>query len=213
MPSITQNSELNHNLSVEPPCAAIAIRYGRIMSRIDVDAGGAGLDSVVRVTQRVAFVSVETDAGRARLDPRQSVRVEDGPASFQSGKTGKTVNCIDYRPRCRRRERILRAPGHPRRQSLTRRLLAARNVISNVMVSHQATPSAPALAQGKWHISTIAHCQCPAQPARDDLPGQCLPVFARASTASALPAFAANCRRSLRSANSRHSPASAIPSF
>ena len=85
------------------------------MSRIDVDAGGAGLDSVIRVTQRVALVPVETDAGRARLDPRQSVRVGDGPASFRSGKAGKTVNCIDYRPRCRRRERILQAPGPARR--------------------------------------------------------------------------------------------------
>lgn len=73
MPSLTQNSELSHNLPVEPPGAAIANRYGRIMSRIDTDAGGAGLDSVIRVTERVALVSVEAVAGRARLDPRQSV--------------------------------------------------------------------------------------------------------------------------------------------
>ena len=97
MPSIAQNSELNHNLPVKPPCAAIANRESRMMSRIDVDAGGAGLDSVIRVTQRVALVSVETDSGRARLDPRRTVRVGDGPASFRSGKAGKTVNCIDYR--------------------------------------------------------------------------------------------------------------------
>ena len=84
----------------------IANRKNRMMSRIDVDAGGAGLDSVVRVTQRVALVSVETVAGRARLDPRWTVRVGDGPASFQSGKAGKTVNCIDYRPRYCLRERI-----------------------------------------------------------------------------------------------------------
>ena len=89
MPSIAQNSELNHSLPVKPPCAAIANRESRMMSRIDVDAGGAGLDSVIRVTQRVAFVSVETDAGRARLDPRRTVRVGDGPSSFQAGKTGK----------------------------------------------------------------------------------------------------------------------------
>ena len=49
----------------------IANRKSRMMSRIDVDAGGAGLDSVVRVTQRVALVPVGTVAGRARLDPRQ----------------------------------------------------------------------------------------------------------------------------------------------
>ena len=125
MPSIAQNSELNHNLPVKPPGAAIANRESKMVSRIDVDAGGAGLDSVIRATQRVALVSVETDAGRARLGPSQSVRVGDGPASFRSGKAGKTVNCIDYRPHSRRRERILQAPGHPRRQSLAPRLLAA----------------------------------------------------------------------------------------
>lgn len=106
MPSIAQNSELNHSLPVKPPCAAIANRESRMMSRIDVDAGGAGLNSVIRVTQRVALVSVETYAGRARLDPRRTVRVGDGPASFRSGKAGKTVNCVDYRRRPRRRERI-----------------------------------------------------------------------------------------------------------
>lgn len=90
-------------------------RQRGLVSRIDVDAGGAGLDSLIRVTQRVALVPVETDAGRARLDPWQSVRVGDIPSSFQAGKTGKTVNCIDYRPRSRLRERILQAPGQSRR--------------------------------------------------------------------------------------------------
>ena len=44
MLSVTQNSELNHNLPVKPPGAAIANRESRIMSRIVVDAGGAGLN-------------------------------------------------------------------------------------------------------------------------------------------------------------------------
>ena len=45
-----------------------------------------------RITQRVALVSVETDGGKAGLDPSKSVRVGDGPASFLPGKAGKTVN-------------------------------------------------------------------------------------------------------------------------
>ena len=64
-------------------------RQRGLVSRIDVDTGGAGLDSVIRVTQRVALVSVEAVSGRARLDPWRTVRVGDGPSSFQAGKTGK----------------------------------------------------------------------------------------------------------------------------
>ncbi len=36
-----------------------------------------------------ALVLVEAVAGRARLDPWRTVRVGDGPSSFQAGKTGK----------------------------------------------------------------------------------------------------------------------------
>ena len=36
------------------------------------------------------------------------------PPAFWRERLEKTVNCIDYRPRSRRRERILQAPGSPR---------------------------------------------------------------------------------------------------
>ena len=68
-----------------------------------------------RVTQRAGAYPWWYAAGRAGLDPWRTVRVGDVPSSFQAGKTGKTVNCIDYRPSADDRERILQAPGLPRR--------------------------------------------------------------------------------------------------
>ncbi len=44
VPSLTQNSELSRNLPAEPPRAAIANRESRMMSRIDMEAGGARLN-------------------------------------------------------------------------------------------------------------------------------------------------------------------------
>ena len=93
----------------------VCAKHG-VVHRIDASAGGAGLNpGVPRHAASKRLSLVKAARGRARLDPWRTVRVGDGPSSFQAGKLAKTVNCIDYRPPSRRRERILRAPGPPRR--------------------------------------------------------------------------------------------------
>ena len=62
---------------------ADGVRQHGVMHRIDVAAGGAGLNpgSAASRSGR-ALVPVEAVAGRARLDPWRTVRVGDGPSSF-----------------------------------------------------------------------------------------------------------------------------------
>ncbi len=64
-------------------------RQRGLVSRIDVNAGGAGLDSMIPITQRVALVPVETVAGRAGLDPRQSVPGRGRTRQLSFGKGWK----------------------------------------------------------------------------------------------------------------------------
>jgi len=102
-------------------------RQRGVVSRIEVDAGGAGLDpGVPRHAAGGRLSSLEPTPGEQGSIPGERSGSGIDPPAFRRERLEKTVNCIDYRPSTDDRERILQAPGVPRLRLLARCLPAVR---------------------------------------------------------------------------------------